>query len=159
MGADVGRSRGGTRAARYVQHGSRELECTTLLAAYHAIIAYFPENFERWRDGTYNEEVGGHSEVFVDVVQGVHPAVMPTTNPVLYVSYQARLKRWAHTQPGHAMPGRYAYMGGTSANTAFRRTVLCDCELGAEEGSRLTQAAAAMFAAHPHKSHWKVAGT
>ena len=39
------------------------------------------------------------------------------------------------------MPEHHRYMDGTLADTAFRRTMLWDCELGAEEGAlnRLTQ--------------------
>ena len=102
----------------------------------------------------------------VDVVHvWQHIAIVPATSAFLDACHNKWREMWANTDPNNAMLRNY--LDGTDAETAFRRTMVWDCELGPEEGTlkRLTQAEGlAMFDAHDravtigHGDDWDIAG-
>ncbi|KAM5344284.1 hypothetical protein ACJ41O_012821 [Fusarium nematophilum] len=103
---------------------------------------------------------------FVDVVQAFQcTGVVPSASPMLDGCYNSWREMWANTKPTNAMLG--TYLDGTTAETAFRRTMVWDCKLGPNEGEvdRLTQdEGMAMFEAHDRAvqiafgDDWDVAG-
>ncbi|KAJ3547684.1 hypothetical protein NM208_g1397 [Fusarium decemcellulare] len=87
---------------------------------------------------------------FVDVIHTsqCHPIGL-VASPLLNICYESWRKTWANTEPTNAMLNKY--MDGSSAETAFKRTMVWDCELGAKEGEmeRLTpDEGVAMFEAY-----------
>lgn len=90
---------------------------------------------------------------FIDFIQAMETSLMPTTVWLLQIFYSNWRKMWSRTRAEQNLPEQHMYMDGTSADTAFRRTVLWDCELGAQEETlnRLTQAeAVSMFEAYDY---------
>jgi len=74
---------------------------------------------------------------------------MPTASPILDLCHNSWREMWANTDPDNAM--LKTYLDGTSAETAFRRTMVWDCAPGTDEEAltRLTQEEGmAMFEAH-----------
>lgn len=102
----------------------------------------------------------------VDLVHlSEYNAIFPTTSAFLDGCHSRWRELWANSSPDNAMLKNY--LDGTDAETAFRRTMVWDCELGSEEGTlkRLTQAEGlAMFEAHDcaveigHGDDWDIAG-
>jgi hypothetical protein len=87
---------------------------------------------------------------FVDIVQTWRSAsLFPSASPMLDGIHNMWRETWANTHPDNAMLKNY--LDGTTAETAFRRTMVWDCQPGAEEGilKRLAQEEGlAMFEAH-----------
>ena len=87
---------------------------------------------------------------FVDLVQ-IYKSIplVPTASPILDACHNSWREMWANTDPDNAM--LTTYPDGTSAETAFRRTMVWDCAPGTDEEAltRLTQEEGmAMFEAH-----------
>jgi len=89
--------------------------------------------------------------IFVDLVQTWRKVpIHPNMSPALDACHNTWRETWANTTPpDNAMAKKY--LDGTSAETAFRRTMVWDCAVGSGEGDlkRLTQSEGlAMFEAH-----------